>query len=318
MTNDDKGSELGLVIQWYPGHMTKAMRMMEKEIKLVDTILYVLDSRAPFSCVNPKFETFIGGKPIIYVFNKCDLSERAKVDGWINYFKKENTKCVVLDSTTSGSGKKVENAIREVLKAKIEKFKEKNMTPTLRAMVIGVPNCGKSTLINNLCGKAKTVTGNKPGVTKGKQWVKIASGIELLDMPGTLWPAFDNNRIAKHLAYIGSIRDEVLDIPSLALEFIGDIREIDADILCKRYSIQIESIDTNLEVLEKICESRKYLVRGGDYDYERCCGAIISDFKSGKMGNICLETVDQLKLLTKKDRKGNKNVWLWKWMPKKW
>lgn len=297
-----------LDIQWYPGHMTKAMRMMEKEIKIVDAIIYVLDSRAPFSCVNPKFEILIGGKPIIYVFNKCDISDRTKLEGWVNYFRKDNTRCVLLDSTASGSGKKVESAIREVLKEKIEKFRLKNMTPTLRAMVIGVPNCGKSTLINNLCGKAKTVTGNKPGVTRGKQWVKIASGIELLDMPGTLWPAFDNNRVAKHLAYIGSIKEEVLDIPELALAFVGDMRTMDKGILETRYSVTIDSEDTNLEIIEKICESRKYLVRGGDYDYDRCCFAIISDFKSGKMGNICLESIEDLKILTRKDRKGDKNV----------
>lgn len=292
-----------MIIQWFPGHMTKALRLMEKEIKIVDTIIYVLDSRAPFSCVNPKFATLIDNKPIIYVFNKCDISDKAKVDEWINYFKKDNVRCVTLDSTASGSGKKLETAIRDVLKDKIAKFKLKNMTPTLRAMVIGVPNCGKSTLINNLCGKAKTVTGNKPGVTKGKQWVKIASGIELLDMPGTLWPAFDNTKVAKHLAYIGSIKEEVLDIPELALDFIGDMRELDKTILENRYSINIENEDTNLEVLEKICESRKYVVRGGDYDYDRCCYAIISDFKSGKLGKICLESVSQIKQLTKKDRK---------------
>ena len=137
-----------LTIQWFPGHMTKAMRLMEKEIKLVDTIIYVLDSRAPFSCVNPKFEKLIDGKPIIYVFNKCDMSDMTKVDEWVKFFKKENTRCVTLDSTASGSGKKVESAIKDVLSSKIAKFKAKNMTPTLRAMVIGVPNSGKSTLIN--------------------------------------------------------------------------------------------------------------------------------------------------------------------------
>ena len=224
-----------MVIQWYPGHMTKAFRLMEKEIKLVDAIIYVLDSRAPFSCVNPKFPSLIADKPIIYVFNKSDLAEKDKLDEWINgYFRKENTRCIVLNSTASGSGKRVESAIVDVCKPKIEKFRLKGIKPTLRAMVIGVPNCGKSTLINNLCGKAKTVTGNKPGVTKGKQWVKIASGIELLDMPGTLWPAFDNIQVAKHLAYIGSIREEVLDIPELAVDFVEDIRKINKEILENR------------------------------------------------------------------------------------
>ena len=293
-----------MIIQWDPGHMTKAFRLMEKEIKLVDAILYVLDSRAPFSCVNPKFPSLIGDKPIIFVFNKADMAEKFKLDAWINgYFKKENTRCIVLNSTASGSGKRVESAILDVCKPKIEKFKAKGIKTTLRAMVIGVPNCGKSTLINNLCGKAKTVTGNKPGVTKGKQWVKIASGIELLDMPGTLWPAFDNNRVARHLAYIGSIREEVLDIPELAVDFIGDIRNIDKSILEKRYSITISNEDTNLEVIENICMSRKYMLRGGDYDYDRCCASIIADFKQGKMGTITLEEYSELKLLMKKDRK---------------
>jgi ribosome biogenesis GTPase A len=289
--------------------MTKAFRLMEKEIKLVDAIIYVLDSRAPFSCVNPKFPTLIGDKPIIYVFNKSDIADKTKLDGWINgYFKRENTRCIVLDSTSSGSGKKVESAILDVCKPKIEKFKLKGIKPTIRAMVIGVPNCGKSTLINNLCGKAKTITGNKPGVTKGKQWVKIASGIELLDMPGTLWPAFDNTHVARHLAYIGSIREEVLDIPELALDFVGDIRKIDKTILEKRFSIEITEENTNLEVIELICESRKYLLRGGDYDYDRCCSAIISEFKHGKLGNITLDNFKDLKMLMKKDRKESNNA----------
>lgn len=277
---------------------------MEKEIKIVDVILYVLDSRAPFSCVNPKFESLIGDKPIIYVFNKVDMSDRERVDEWVKYFGKDGKyKCIMLDSTASGSGKKIESTIRLVLKDKIEKYKQKNINTTLRAMVIGVPNCGKSTLINNLCGKAKTVTGNKPGVTKGKQWVKIASGIELLDMPGTLWPSFDNIKVAKHLAYIGSIREEVLDIPELAMEFIKDMRTLDKSVLEKRFNISIDDTDENLEVLEKICEARKFVVRGGDYDYDRGCASIISDFKNGKMGQITLEKVGDIKLLTIKNNK---------------
>ncbi|MGN0960801.1 MAG: ribosome biogenesis GTPase YlqF [Christensenellales bacterium] len=298
-----------MIIQWFPGHMTKAFRLMEKEIKLVDVIIYVLDSRAPFSCVNPKFPSLIGGKPIIYVFNKSDLADTSKLDEWINgYFRKENTRCIVLNSTASGTGKKVENAIIDLCKGKIERFKLKGINPTLRAMVIGVPNSGKSTLINNLCGKAKTVTGNKPGVTKGKQWVKIASGIELLDMPGTLWPAFDNNMVARHLAYIGSIREEVLDIPELSLDFIKDIRHIDKSILESRYNISIDNDKSDLEVLEDICSSRKYLLKGGDFDYDRCCSTLISEFKQGKLGRITLDDFKEIKLLTKKDRKEKNNA----------
>lgn len=292
-------------INWYPGHMAKAFRLMEKEIKIVDVILYVLDSRAPFSCVNPKFETLIGDKPIIYIFNKTDMADEKKVEEWTKYFAKDKFKTIKLDSTASGSGKKVETAIRETLKGKIEKYRAKNMTPTLRAMVIGVPNCGKSTLINNLCGKGKTVTGNKPGVTKGKQWVKIASGIELLDMPGTLWPSFDNYTVAKHLAYIGSIKEEVLDIPELCIEFIEEMRALDPSILEKRYNISIDADKSNLEILEDICQFRKFLVRGGDYDYDRGTFAIISDFKQGKLGGVTLESVVDVRKLLKKDNKRN-------------
>ena len=295
-------SENKIQINWFPGHMAKAFRSMEKEINLIDVVIYVLDSRAPFSCVNPKYTTLIGNKPVVFVFNKYDIGKKSIIEDWMKYFKKDNSVCIPMNSTATGTGKKIENAIRELSAEKIEKYRLKNMNCTLRAMVIGVPNSGKSTLINNLCGKAKTVTGDKPGVTKGKQWVKIASGIELLDMPGTLWPSFDNNIIARHLAYIGSIREEVLDIPELAMAFISDIRMLDKTILENRYGITI-SDDSDLEVLEKICEARKFVVRGGEYDYDRGCATIITDFKQGRMGAITLESVSDVKLLMKKDKK---------------
>ena len=294
-----------MIIQWFPGHMTKAFRLMEKEIKLVDAIIYVLDSRAPFSCVNPKFEKFIENKPIIYVFNKIDMAEKDKVLEWQKFFKKENTYCVLMNSTATGMGKKLEDILNQACSEKIKKYKEKNMNCVIRAMVVGVPNCGKSTLINNLCRKAKTVTGNKPGVTKGKQWVKIASGIELLDTPGTLWPAFDNYRVARNLAYIGSIKEEVLFIDDLAIAFIYDIMKIDKTFLEKRYEIKIEESDEPIDVLDKICYARKFLLKGAELDYERGCKAIISDFKQGKFGNITLETYKELKKLQIKDRLKN-------------
>ncbi len=292
-------------INWFPGHMTKALRIIEKDLKVVDAIIYVLDSRAPFSCVNPKFEKFIENKPIIYVFNKIDMAEKDKVLEWQKFFKKENTYCVLMNSTATGMGKKLEDILNQACSEKIKKYKEKNMNCVIRAMVVGVPNCGKSTLINNLCRKAKTVTGNKPGVTKGKQWVKIASGIELLDTPGTLWPAFDNYRVARNLAYIGSIKEEVLFIDDLAIAFIYDVTIIDKSIIEKRYEIKIEENDEPIDVLDKICYARKFLLKGAELDYERGCKAIISDFKQGKFGNITLETYKELKKLQVKDRLKN-------------
>lgn len=290
-------------INWFPGHMTKALRMMEKEIKIVDAIIYVLDSRAPFSCVNPKLNSLVNGKPIIYILNKADLANEGLNKEWLAYFNsKQNAKCVMLSSVESGSTKIIESAVKEMLKPKIEKYKNKNISINLRAMVIGVPNSGKSTLINNLCGKAKAITGNKPGVTKGKQWVKIASGLEILDTPGTLWPAFDNNIVAHHLAYIGSIKEEVLDIPTLSLDFINDVNRIDENILKNRYKIDFDKSNTALEILEKICVARGYKIKGDELDYDRGAYALINDFKQTRLGRITLEKVGDIKLLTKKDR----------------
>ncbi len=292
-----------MIIQWFPGHMTKALRMMEKEIKVVDAIIYVLDARAPFSCVNPKLNTIIGDKPIIYVLNKCDMANPETTKEWQTYFSNLGSTCIMLNSTESGTAKKVETAIRSALSGKIEKLKQKGVNTILRAMVLGVPNSGKSTLINNLCGVAKTITGNRPGVTKGKQWVKIASGIEILDTPGTLWPAFDNNQVAHHLAYIGSIKDEVLDVPSLSLDFITDMINLDKQILESRYNIEIEEDDEPLMVLEKVCSSRGFLLKKNELDYDRGAFALINDFKSNRLGKISLEKVADIKKLKIKDRK---------------
>lgn len=292
-----------MIIQWYPGHMNKALKMMEKEIKIVDAVIYVLDSRAPFSCVNPKFADFIEGKPIIYVFNKVDMADEQKVREWQKVFEKPNTMCISTNSTSSGDCKTIINAIRNLNKAKIEKYENKGVKVILRAMVVGVPNSGKSTLVNNLVGKAKTMTGNKPGVTRGKQWVRINPYLEILDTPGTLWPAFDNNQVAHHLAYIGSISDNVVDIPELSLDFIRDMRALDERILEDRYSIKINAEQTNLEVLEAICLAKKCVLKGNDIDYDRGAYMLLNDFKAGKLGKITLESVKDMKKLTIKDRK---------------
>ena len=292
-----------MIIQWFPGHMNKALKMMEKEIKIVDAIIYVLDSRAPFSCVNPKFTKIIGEKPIIYVLNKCDMADDAKTRMWKEYFTSEKSICVELNSTASSSSKVIEKAMTTLLKAKIDKNKSKGISLILRAMILGVPNSGKSTLANNLCGKARAVTGNKPGVTKNKQWVRLGNMIEVLDTPGTLWPAFDNNQVAKHLAYIGSIKEEILDVPELSLDLISDLRKLDENILVNRYQIEIEEGDEPLTLLEKICESRKFLLKKNEIDYDRGAYAVVNEFKNGKLGKITLETPKDIKRLTIKDRK---------------
>lgn len=291
-----------MVIQWYPGHMNKALNMMAKEVGLIDAILYVLDARAPFSCLNPKFTKVVGTKPIIYVLNKCDMANDHITKQWQDYFSKKGNACVMLDSTQSGTSKKVITLLDSILKDKIAKYSEKNVTPTIRVMVLGVPNSGKSTLINNLSNKSKAITANKPGVTRAKQWVKIANGMEILDTPGTLWPAFDNNKVAKHLAYIGSIREQVLDLQTLAVEFIKDIVAKDATILENRYNIKISQSDDFLKVFDSICVARGFLLRGGDPDYDRTARAIITDFKQGRFGKVSLEEVGDINALLVNDR----------------
>jgi ribosome biogenesis GTPase A len=278
-----------MLIQWFPGHMTKALRMMEEEIKLVDLVIYVLDSRAPFSCVNPSFAAIIGNKPIIYVLNKADLSDEKLVSEWAKYFSKaDNAKSIFLDSTLSGSGKKVVENMKLLLKDKLERNAKKGIILPLRAMILGVPNSGKSTLINNLCNKAKTTTGNKPGVTKGKQWVKIADNIELLDTPGTLWPSFEDEKVALHLAYIGSIRDQVLDTEELALNLIKELMISHPKAIESRYNFSIKDMEP-LEVYEQICKVRGFILKGREYDYERGARAILDDFRKAKLGRITLD-----------------------------
>ncbi len=292
-----------MIIQWYPGHMNKALKTMEKDIKIVDAIIYVLDSRAPFSCLNPKFSQIIGDKPIIYVLNKSDLGDEKKIQEWFNYLNTGKNICLTLNSTASGASSKLENAIKKVTSGTVKKFQDKNIKLITRAMVIGVPNSGKSTLVNNLCGSGKTKTANMPGVTRTTQWVRLGNQIEILDTPGTLWPAFDNELVAHHLAYIGSISEDVLDIAELSLDFIREIVKLDKTILENRYGIEVLAEDEPLEILEKICVARGFLLKKAELDYDRGAYAIINDFKQGKLGKITLENVSEIPKLKIKDRK---------------
>lgn len=284
--------------------MTKAIRNMQEDIKKVDLVIYVLDARAPFSCVNPEFTKLIQNKPIIYILNKSDLADEKLLSEWANYFTTENSVCIKLNSTETNSSKILLEKIKFLLAKKIKKYDSKGIVVVNRAMVLGVPNSGKSTLINNLCGKYKAITGNKPGVTKGTQWVRLGGEVEILDTPGTLWPSFENQEIAKNLAYIGSIRDEVLDISELSLDFLEKIKQRYPNYLKQRYNISLDC--KPVEMLEQICKNRKFVIRGGDVDWERGAKAVIDDFRKGRIGKITLETLKDHNL------EGKNNVWFWK------
>ncbi|MEG1499818.1 MAG: ribosome biogenesis GTPase YlqF, partial [Clostridia bacterium] len=250
--------------------------------------IYVLDARAPLSCFNPKFQELIGFKPIIYVLNKNDLADESRTLFFKNKLTSDKSDCIVLNSTQSGTAKILEKHIKNLAKEKIERYELKGVKIILKSMVVGVPNSGKSSLVNNLCKEAKALTGNKPGVTRAKQWVKVSQFLEVLDTPGTLWPSFDNDKVAKNLAYIGSIKEEVLDANALTLDFISDVEKLYPGTILKRYGI-ITDEKSALEILEEIAKSRKFLIRGGEIDYDRACLAVLDDFRKGRLGRISLE-----------------------------
>ncbi len=276
-------------IQWYPGHMTKAIRQMEQNIKLVDLVIYVLDARAPYSCLNPQFPEIVGNKPIIFVLNKIDLADETKTREWQKYFLGENRAVVMQNSTLTNASKSIVAAMEKLLAPKIERNQQKGITMPLRAMVIGVPNCGKSTLINNLCGKYKAITGDKPSVTRSTQWVKIAGNIELLDTPGTLWPAFLDDEVAHNLAYINAIREDILDVSELSLDFIIKMLGSYREQFLNRYSLTFDEEKQPVEYLGEVCEQRKFILRGGELDWERGAKAILDDFRKGRLGAITLD-----------------------------
>lgn len=275
-------------INWFPGHMTKALREMEEEAKNVDMIIYVLDARAPKSCVNPEFIKIIGNKPILYVLNKADMVEEQDLKPFLPYFKKPNTEAVLLDSTKSGAIKQIEPIMVNLCQEKLNKYKQKGFKINLRAMVLGVPNSGKSTLINNLCGSKKTITGNKAGVTRGKQWLALKNGFEVLDTPGTLYPNITNQQIALNLAFIGSIKNEVVDINELAIDFLNLCKKHYFNNLQEKYNLQDKTMSA-LEMLDEIATFKHYLLKGAEPDYDRTCMAIIDDFRKGKLGKIILD-----------------------------
>ncbi len=273
-------------INWFPGHMKKALEEMQAEVKNVDAVIYVLDARAPKACLNPSFVRIIGTKPILFVLNKCDLADEEKVKDFSQTLRSENTKCLMLNSTASGALNKVTNALNELCNSQIERFKNKGVNYFVRAMVLGVPNSGKSTLVNNLCGSARAVTGNKPGVTKGKQWVKLSNNIEILDTPGTLWPNLEVEETALQLAYIGSIKDDVLQIEELVLSLISDLQKLYPSLLEEKYQIEDLQNKTPIELLDEIAEKKKCLLKGDEIDYERAAKAILDDFRKNRIGKI--------------------------------
>lgn len=274
-------------LQWFPGHMTAAVRMMEENLKAVDGVMMVLDARAPRASINNKLSKMFNGKKILYVLNKSDLISSADAIRTVKELEKEGKTAVIVCAMDKRAVDLLYSKIFELLKEKVERNKTRGIFKPIRIMVTGIPNTGKSTIINALCGGKKAITGNKAGVTKGKQWVRIRE-LELLDTPGTMPPAFENQTLAKHLAYIGCMNDANLDFGDLAFELIKDLKENYPELLKQKYGIEDLEKET-LEIFDEICVRRGFLRKGGDFDYDRCATAIIDDLRKGRIGKIIFD-----------------------------
>ena len=273
-------------IQWFPGHMTKAMRMMEEQVKLVDGVLFILDARAPLATRNRNLESLFAGKPVLYILNKADLADEGKTAAFSARMEGAGEMNVCCTATGASAARQIAARIPKLLHEKLARDAAKGVSRPPRLMVAGIPNTGKSTVINALSGAKRAATGDKAGVTRGKQWIRC-DGFELLDTPGTMPPAFDDQLLARHLAYIGSINDDILDMDDVALELLRELIVHYPALLSARYGA--EDFSSPLAVYEHICRRRGFLLRGGEFDYERGARAIVDDFRKGRIGRVTLD-----------------------------
>ena len=281
--------------QWYPGHMTKARRMMQENIKLIDLVIELVDARIPLSSRNPDIDELGKGKARLILLNKSDLASEKQNEAWTAWFKKKGFFVVKVNARSGAGLKQINGVVQEACKEKIERDRRRGiLNRPVRAMVVGIPNVGKSTFINSFAGKACTKTGNKPGVTKGNQWIRLNKTLELLDTPGILWPRFEDQRVGLLLAFIGSINDEILNKDELAMELIRFLETYYPQILPQRYlpdeDKEVSSGSrTELEWLSQIAKVRGCLLKGGEPDYGKAAAIVIDDFRSGRLGRITLE-----------------------------
>ena len=275
-------------IQWFPGHMTKAMRDMEAKRDLCDGVICVMDARAPAATLNKNLKKIFGEKPILYVLNKADLAD-SKADGFIKLIEEKGKACVKCNSTNIASKRLLLQKLTALTEEKRARAEAKGLNRTFRFMVAGIPNTGKSTIVNLLSGQKRAKTGDKAGVTRDVRWLKCGA-FDLLDTPGTMPPAFDNQYLARHLAYIGSINDDILDMDDVALELLGELFAQYPQYLTERYGIT--DFSEKLGMYEALCKRRGFILRGGEFDYERGAKALIDDFRKGRIGKICLEKAE--------------------------
>lgn len=279
-------------IQWFPGHMTKAKRMMEEQVKLVDVVVEMLDARIPRSSTNPMLLQILGSKSRVIALNKTDMADPVQTEQWITKLKNSGLAVCMVDCSTGKGVKQLIAAVQVAAKPVIDKWLKKGVrNRPVRVMIVGVPNVGKSTLINRLVGKNKVVAANRPGVTRGQQWITIAKGLELLDTPGVLWPKFEDPEIGFCLAVTGAVKEEVFDRQKAVELLLERLMNRYAAVLMEKYSIEFTAEDTVQQVMEKIAQSRGCIKAGGVLDLNKVIQLVLRDFKSGKLGRFTLDEV---------------------------
>lgn len=278
------------IIQWYPGHMTKARRAMEADLKLVDAVCELLDARIPYASRNPDIDLLCKSKPRLVILNRADLADPGMTRRWSEYFKAQGLMTLETDSKSRRGINRFGPAVRELLSEKLERYNAKGQTGrTLRVMVVGIPNVGKSTLINAVSGRRGARAENRPGVTRGKQWVTVDQGLELLDTPGILWPRFEDMQVGRHLAYTGAVKEQVVDQEELAGGLMELLVQRYPEVLQERYHMDIPTEYTVWELLEAAGRKRGFLISGGEVDLERMCRTLLEEFRNGKLGRFTLE-----------------------------
>ena len=279
-------------LQWFPGHMTKTKRQIQSSLKLVDAVAEIIDARIPASSRNPDLAKLVQNKPRVILLNKCDMANQTATKMWIDYFKKQNLVAIPVDCKSGRGLDKFAPAVNTVMSHKIARLKEKGMVnPTIRIMIVGIPNVGKSSFINKMVKKNRAKVEDRPGVTRGNQWYTIAKNLEMLDTPGVLWPKFDDKTVGEHLAFTGAVKDQILDIELLAVRLLDFIKELKPADFITRFKLENEDIENidSYELLKMIGKKRGMLVSGGEIDTERAAIMLLDEFRSAKLGRITVE-----------------------------
>lgn len=275
-------------INWYPGHMAKTRRMLQENLKMIDVVVELIDARAPLASRNPDFDDLFSGKARVVLLNKTDLADSNATKRWIASYAKSNIEAAGINANGGSAKKTAVSMIERAAKPRVEAMKQKGANKVVRCMIVGIPNVGKSTLINRIAGMNRAEVGDKPGVTRGKQWVKITPYLELMDTPGMLWPKLEDQELAKHLAFLGSIKDEIMDSEELAVDLLSRLQTINPIKLSERYG-KLTADTPKHELLDAVCRSRGFLLKGGERDTERAAHVVLDEFRAGKIAHVTFE-----------------------------